>query len=67
MTTETKFVRIDEARCKRCGPKRAVRVKLGERIIQRDLPATMDMAVVERTPWRCECGQKIDLEVEVVE
>lgn len=57
------FVRIDEARCKKCGPKRALRVNGREY----DLPVTTDAVIVERTPWRCECGQKIALEVEMVE
>jgi hypothetical protein len=59
----TKFIRIDEANCPRCGPKGAMVVK-GHRYA---MPVTMDMAVVERTPWKCECGEKIKLEVEVVE
>ena len=61
----TRFVRIDAAHCPRCGNyKRALRVNGQEY----DLPVTMDMAVVERTPWRCgKCRGKIRLDVEVVE
>lgn len=59
-----KFVRIDEARCPNCGPKGAFRFKGREY----PLPVTLDMAVVEQTPWRCgDCRNKIDLQVEVVE
>ena len=69
MTTETQkqFVRIDRAYCKNCGDKRALRVKQGVRVIERDIPVTVDAAVVERTPWKCECGKQIQLDVEVVE
>ena len=56
------FVRIDRARCQKCGPKRALRV----RGLDHNLPVTVDMEIAERTPWKCECGAKIDLEVEVV-
>lgn len=57
------FVRIDRARCKRCGDKDALRIR------GRDypLPVTLDMDVVERTPWRCGCRQPVTLEVEVVQ
>lgn len=60
---QTKFIRIDVARCPKCGPKRAFRYKGRDY----DLPVTVDMAVAERTPWRCLCGGKIDLQVEIVE
>ena len=67
MPTATKFVRIDRARCRNCGDKRALRVRQGLRIVQRDIPVTVDAAVVERTPWRCECGRQVELDIEVVE
>jgi len=63
MTAPKTFVRIDEARCPNCGPKRAFR----HRGREYDLPITMDAVVVERSPWKCECGKKIQLEVEMVE
>lgn len=66
MTTR-QFVRIDRAHCKNCGDKRALRVKQGVRVIERDLPVTIDAGVVEHTPWRCQCGGKISLDVEIVE
>lgn len=63
----TKFIRIDRAYCRKCGDKCALRVKQGLRTIERDLPVTVDAEVAEHTPWRCECGQKIELDVEMVE
>ena len=63
----TKFVRIDRAHCKKCGDKRAMRVQQGLRVVERDLPVTVDADIVERTPWRCICGGRISLDVEVVE
>ena len=63
----TTFVRIDRAYCKNCGDKRALRVKQGLRVIERDLPVTIDGDVLERTPWRCQCGKQIELDVQVVE
>lgn len=65
--TTTQFVRIDRAYCKNCGDKRALRVKQGLRVIERDIPVTLDAAVVERTPWRCQCGKQVELDVVIVE
>lgn len=68
MTTgQTTFVRIDRAYCKNCGDKRALRVKQGLRVIERDIPVTLDAAVVERTPWKCQCGKQVSLDIVVVE
>ena len=68
MTTQQPvFVRIDRAYCKNCGDKRTLRVKQGLRVIERDLPVTIDAEVVERTPWRCQCGRQVELDVEIVE
>ena len=70
-TAPTHFVRIDRAHCKNCGDKRALRVNVGSvhmpKIIERDIPVTLDAAVVERTPWRCQCGLQVSLDIEVVE
>ena len=64
MITAIKYVRIDRAHCKGCGDKAALKVKG----VEYPLPATMDAAVVERTPWRCgDCRGRIELDVEVVE
>ena len=63
----TKFVRIDRAYCKKCGDKRALRVQQGLRVIERDLPVTLDADVVERTPWRCICAKQVELDVVIVE
>ena len=60
----TKFIRIDRARCPRCGDKGALKVRGQEY----NLPVTVDMAIAERTPWLCgDCRRKIDLTVEEVE
>ena len=66
---EGRYVRIDAARCKRCGGKPRLRIRQNGRVREYELPVTMDMAVVERTPWLCgTCGGKIILDVsEVVE
>ena len=45
-----------------------MRIKLKGRVSEYELPVTMDMAVIERTPWRCgTCGGNILLEVSEVE
>ena len=63
-----RFVRIGAARCNRCGGKPRMRIRRGERVNKYELPVTMDMAVVERTPWKCgTCGGKILLDVSEVE
>lgn len=64
--TTTEFVRIDRAYCKTCGDKRALRIKQGLRIIERDLPVTLDASVIERTPWKCQCGKQVELDVVIV-
>lgn len=60
----TQFIRIDRARCKGCGDKRALKIRGREY----DLPIIVDMRAAERTPWRCgDCRGKIDLDVVMVE
>lgn len=61
------YVTITRAHCKNCGDKRAMRVKIGQRVVERDLPITTNATAVERTPWVCECGRKIELDIELVE
>lgn len=57
------FVRIDRAHCRNCGDKRALRL----RNTDHSLPVTLDAEIVERTPWKCECGRQVELDVEMVE
>ena len=59
----TKFVRIDRATCRNCGDKGALVVK-GRPY---PLPVTLDAAIVEATPWVCQCRRKVDLDLTMVE
>ena len=70
MVTSARYVRIDEARCPRCGPKAALLAN-GKRY---ELPIQMSAAVVERAPWVCgdcvrryDVRRKLELTVEVIE
>ena len=71
----TVFVRIDAARCARCGPKSdfLLRSRAHPEGRRYPLPVTLDAAVIERTPWVCaDCQarygvrRQITLDMEVV-